>query len=115
MRTIFLSFVVIGLSVPPSRAAAQEPSSSLAASLQQFRDSWREAWNRRDTKALGALIAEDVDWIAADGTWLKGRKAWQEHHDRLFAGQFKAARWKLLDESADFRLANGHHHQRHPD
>jgi uncharacterized protein (TIGR02246 family) len=43
-------------------------------------------------------MAEDVDWIAADGTWLKGRRAWQEHHDRLFAGQFKAAKWKLLDE-----------------
>jgi uncharacterized protein (TIGR02246 family) len=29
---------------------------------------------------------------------LKGRQAWQAHHARLFANQFKDAKWKLLDE-----------------
>ncbi len=98
MRTIIMSLLVIAVTLGPSRIAAQQRASNLEASLQRYRDSWRQAWNQRDTKALGALMADDVDWIAADGTWLKGRKAWQEHHDRLFARQFKAAQWKLLTE-----------------
>jgi uncharacterized protein (TIGR02246 family) len=98
MQIISLGLVIVGLIVPYSRASTQQAPPSAAASFQQFRNSWREAWNRRDTKALGTLMSEDVDWIAADGTWLKGRKSWQEHHDRLFATQFKAAGWKVLDE-----------------
>jgi uncharacterized protein (TIGR02246 family) len=97
-----MSVVVLGFLLAPSRAAAQAQPAALDASLTAFRDSWRDAWTRRDTKALAALMADDVDWIAADGTWLKGRKAWKEHHDKLFARQFQTARWKLLDERVQF-------------
>lgn len=71
MPTILLSLFVVWIILAPTPMAAQEQSATLAA-LQEYRDAWRAAWNRRDTKALGALMAEDVDWIAADGTWLKG-------------------------------------------
>ena len=98
MRAIITGLVAVAMLLTPSGTAAQEQSSNIEAFFKKFRATWRNAWNRRDTEALGALMADDVDWIAADGTWLKGRKAWREHHDHLFARQFKAAKWKLLDE-----------------
>ena len=101
MRAI-ACLVAVVLVLPPSDGAAQQQPSSIEASFNQFRATWRDAWSRRDIDALTALMAEDIDWIAADGTWLKGRKAWREHHTRLFARQFKAAKWKLLDERVQF-------------
>ena len=98
MRTFATVLFAVSISLSPSASVAQEHSQALEASLNQFRSAWRGAWNRRDTEMLASLMAEDVDWVTADGTWLKGRKAWQEHHGRLFAKQFKAANWKLLDE-----------------
>jgi uncharacterized protein (TIGR02246 family) len=98
MKILALVLSAVSLSLSPSVIAGQEHSPAVEASFNQFRSTWRDAWNRRDTKTLASLMAEDIDWIAADGTWLKGRKAWQDHHDRLFAHQFKTAKWKLLDE-----------------
>ena len=98
IRTIVMSVAAMGFLLAPSRTAAQAQPAGVEASLTHYRDSWRAAWARRDTKALAALMADDVDWIAADGTWLKGRNAWKEHHDKLFVRQFRAAHWKLLDE-----------------
>ena len=41
---------------------------------------WQDAWNRHVLKALSALVAEDVDFIAVSGRWRKGRKEFEEHH-----------------------------------
>jgi uncharacterized protein (TIGR02246 family) len=46
-------------------------------------------------------VTDDIDWVAADGTWLKGRDAFERHHARVFAAQFASAEWKLLEERVE--------------
>ncbi len=53
-------------------------------------------------KALATLVAEDVDFITVSGTWLKGRKAFEEHHARLHAMQFKESVWATSDVQVKF-------------
>jgi uncharacterized protein (TIGR02246 family) len=98
MRAMRLWITLGLLLVPLTGARGQADTTELRASFDEFRRTWREAWARRDVDSLAALVAEDVDWVAADGTWLKGRSAFREHHARLFAGQFREARWRVLDE-----------------
>jgi uncharacterized protein (TIGR02246 family) len=43
-----------------------------------------EAWNRGDGSAYASHFTEDSDYIAFDGTHLKGRQANAEHHQKLF-------------------------------
>jgi uncharacterized protein (TIGR02246 family) len=94
-----LRVVLAALSLAvPTAASAQNDTASIRRSFDEFRTIWREAWSRRDVPALGKLVTEDIDWVAADGTWLKGREAFERHHARLFAVQFASAQWKLLDE-----------------
>jgi uncharacterized protein (TIGR02246 family) len=95
LAALALPFVV---AVAPAQVPTDAPAGRVPAALEQFRTSWREAWTRRDVDAVAALTAQDVDWIAADGTWLKGRRAFRDHHARLFAGEFREARWTTLDE-----------------
>lgn len=57
--------------------------------IKNIETNWQEAWNRHDMKALAALVAEDVDFIAVGGTWLKSRKDFEEHHAKRHEMQFK--------------------------
>ena len=59
--------------------------------LQQLGRSWTDAWNRHDMSALGALVAEDVEWTTATGSRLRGRKAFEEDHARRHAMELKEA------------------------
>jgi uncharacterized protein (TIGR02246 family) len=43
-----------------------------------------DAWDRGDGAGYGRLFAEDCDYVAFDGTHLRGRDANAEHHQRLF-------------------------------
>src|SRR3989442_1230360 len=53
-------------------------------------------------KALASLVAEDVDFINVEGTWLKGRKDFEEHHVRLHAGPFKESVWATTEVQVTF-------------
>ena len=70
--------------------------------LRRIETGWQEAWNRHDMKALAALVAEDVDFITVAGTWLKGRKAFEEHHAARHAMQFKESVWTTTDVRVKF-------------
>ena len=65
--------------------------------IKQIESRWQEAWNSHDMKALASLVAEDVDFITVAGTWLKGRKAFEEHHAARHAMQFKESVWETTD------------------
>jgi uncharacterized protein (TIGR02246 family) len=97
-----LSLVVPLLLAITTSAGAQSGSAAIRESFETFRRTWREAWVRRDVQALGGLATPDLDWVAADGTWLKGRAAFEAHHARIFAQQFQEARWRLIDERVQF-------------
>ena len=50
------------------------------------------AWNAGDGDAYAALFTKDCDYIAFDGTHLKGRQANASHHQDLFATVLKGSR-----------------------
>ena len=51
-----------------------------------------EAWNRNDADAYAALFAPDSDYVAFDGTHLKGRAANARSHRTLFSTVLKGSR-----------------------
>lgn len=64
-----------------------------------------ESWNRSDGAAYGAGFTEDADYIAFDGTYLKGRDAVARSHDDLFEffdNVFQGSR--LVAESSGIRF-----------
>jgi len=101
MKSIFV--FVIGLALFPSAwvANAQSQTKDIEAIKQINRD-WQEAWNRHDMKALAALVAEDVDFVTVSGTWLKGRKAFEELHARTHAMMFKESVLTTTDVQLKF-------------
>lgn len=101
MKFIIAFAVGLILSFPSWPAEAQNKVDDLET-VKQIESSWQEAWNRHDMKALGALVAEDVDFITVSGIWLKGRKAFEEHHARVHAMQFKESVWTTTDVRVKF-------------
>ena len=95
MRQFHLILLLVLSCCFPSTGAAQQQSGD--ASFDAFQTAWREAWGRRNIDALSLLVAEDIDWVTSDGTWLKGREQFRSHHARLFKTLFKEAEWKVLD------------------
>jgi len=51
-----------------------------------------DAWNRGDGAQFAAPFTEGADFIAFEGTHLKGRKQIREFHQRLFDSEFKGTR-----------------------
>ncbi len=70
--------------------------------IKNIETNWQEAWNRHDMKALAALVAEDVDFIAVGGTWLKSRKDFEEHHAKRHEMQFKESIWTTTEVKVKF-------------
>jgi len=53
------------------------------------------SWNRNDGSDYASVFTEDCDYIAFDGTWLKGRNSNAEHHQRLFDTVLRGSRLKF--------------------
>jgi uncharacterized protein (TIGR02246 family) len=51
-----------------------------------------DAWNRNDADAYAKLFADDCDYVAFDGSHLKGRAANAESHRALFKTVLKGSR-----------------------
>jgi uncharacterized protein (TIGR02246 family) len=88
--TILLSIFVFLASVATAQTAGNDRDLQL---IKNIETNWQDAWNRHDMKALAALVAEDVDFIAVGGTWLKNRKDFEEHHAKRHEMQFKESIW----------------------
>jgi len=92
-RSIILLFTLMFATVSVHAVVQQNGSDSDRKAIEAITSHWLEAWNSHDMKALAALVAEDADFITVAGTWLKGRKAFEEHHARVHAMQFKESIW----------------------
>ena len=57
-----------------------QPSSSDEEAVRSVVNEFPDAWNRHDTDALGALFAEDADFVNVTGTYWKGRESIQLNH-----------------------------------
>ena len=101
MKSVFTFVITLALLLPVSVANAQNHVNDIRV-IKEIEKNWQEAWNHHDMKALAALVAEDVDFITVSGTWLKGRKAFEEHHARLHAMQFKESVWATSEVQVKF-------------
>ncbi len=61
-----------------------------------------DTWNRNDGLSYAALFTGDCDYIAFDGTYLKGREANAEHHQRLFDSVLRGSRLKFTRVAVRF-------------
>jgi uncharacterized protein (TIGR02246 family) len=50
---------------------------------------YEDAWNRHDMRALGALFADDAEWVNIVGMWWRDRAALTEAHAAYHATMFK--------------------------
>jgi len=55
-------------------------------------DGLAEAWNRHDGTAYAASFTDDADYIAFDGTHVRGRRAIARLHRYLFENALRASR-----------------------
>lgn len=78
-----------------------QPTDDEAAVRAHVLRTW-DAWNRNDARAYAALFAADVDYVAFDGTCLRGRAANEASHAALFATVLRATR--LRGEVEDVRF-----------
>lgn len=64
-----------------------------------------DSWNRNDGAAYASVFMDDSDYIAFDGTHLKGHGANAEHHQRLFDSVLRGSRLKFEHVKVRFLTA----------
>lgn len=65
------------------------------------------AWNAGDGTAYGAHFTVDCDYVAFDGTHLKGREQNVSHHQRLFDTVLRGSRLEFEDDIDVRVIADG--------
>jgi uncharacterized protein (TIGR02246 family) len=88
MKAFFISVITLALFSPAGSAHSQVQTNNIEE-IKQIERAFQEAWNRHDMKSLAALVAEDVDFVTVSGTWLRGRRDFEESHSRAHAMMFK--------------------------
>jgi uncharacterized protein (TIGR02246 family) len=78
------------------------PTADTAAELRATVDHMYRAWDRNDAAAYAAFFTDDSDYVAFDGTRLRGRAANEALHARLFAGVLRGTR--IVGEVDDIRV-----------
>ncbi|MEZ4453688.1 MAG: SgcJ/EcaC family oxidoreductase, partial [Nannocystaceae bacterium] len=68
------------------------PSPADEQSIRAIFEALTAAWDRGDARAYAALFTEDSDYVAFDGTRLRGRVANEEAHRVLFSSFLKDTR-----------------------
>jgi uncharacterized protein (TIGR02246 family) len=68
-------------------------------------DGLAEAWNRHDGAAYAAAFTDDADYIAFDGTHVRGRRAIARLHRYLFENVLRGSR-RVFEGSPRLRFLN---------
>jgi uncharacterized protein (TIGR02246 family) len=61
------------------------------AAIQDVLNAHAEAWNKGDAAAATAVMADDADWVSADGSVYEGRAAIEAAHEKWLAGPAKGS------------------------
>lgn len=101
MKSLFTFALGLTFLSPLWPARAQDDAKDMSA-IKLVESRWQRAWNNHDMKSLASLVAEDVDFVTVAGTWLKGRRAFEEHHAARHAMQFKGSVWETTDVRVQF-------------
>lgn len=84
------------------------PSESTAPDRKAIKaliDGLAEAWNRHDSIAYAASFTEDADYIAFDGTHVRGRRAISRLHRYLFDNVLRGSR-RVFEGNPRLRVIN---------
>jgi uncharacterized protein (TIGR02246 family) len=65
-----------------------------------------DTWTRHDAEAYASVFTPDSDYIAFDGTHLKGREANARHHARLFDSVLRGSRMVYENVAVRFLTAD---------
>jgi uncharacterized protein (TIGR02246 family) len=65
------------------RAASRPPGTGDEQSVRHVVAAYRDAWNRHDARAIGALFAGDIEWINIVGMWWRGSSDVELAHRRI--------------------------------
>lgn len=84
---------------------ASETTASDRKAIKALIDGLAEAWNRHDGAAYAAAFTEDADYIAFDGTHVRGRRAIARLHRYLFENALRASR-RIFEGSPRLRFFN---------
>lgn len=76
-------------------APSTAPADELAA--RALIAAYEDAWNRHDMAAMGALLAEDVEWVNIVGMAWRGRAAVRSAHAAFHAGMFRDVPMRVVD------------------
>jgi uncharacterized protein (TIGR02246 family) len=70
--------------------------------IRRIEQMWDDAWNRHDATALGALLAEDVDFVNVTGAWFKSRAEFEQRMTQTHSGVFRSSKRTTLETSVKF-------------
>lgn len=76
------------------------------SAIEGLEASLQDAWNRHSVGDFSSLLTEDVDFVTVGGTWLKGRRDFERHHEPRFRTQFKDSRMRIDRIQVDFLRAD---------
>jgi uncharacterized protein (TIGR02246 family) len=73
-----------------------------AASIRRLEQSWCNAWNSHNMRALANLLANDADFVTVGGTWLRGRKEFRQYTALYHATSFKHSTFTVTGTTIRF-------------
>jgi uncharacterized protein (TIGR02246 family) len=91
--------------VEPAAGGESSSASAQASDEQQIRAIWdrmAKTWTKNDARGYALEFTEDSDYVAFEGTRLRGRDANEQHHRRLFETVLKGTRLEGEVESVRF-------------
>ena len=102
MNRVAILLIILTLIALPV-AAQMKGNAKDQKAIKSIALKWQDAWNRHDWKALSAFVAEDVDFIAVGGKWLKNRKEFEEHHsNKPHEMRYKESVWTTKNTEVKF-------------
>lgn len=89
---------------PPwqTNARGEDANGDENRAIRDLTERLSEAWNANDGRRYAALFTEDCDYIAFDGTRLKGRDENARHHDALFQTVLRGSRLQYTTTDVRF-------------
>jgi uncharacterized protein (TIGR02246 family) len=101
LRLVTHSIVAIVCVASPVQAQSAKDEAAIRA----LAESWEQAWNRHDVKALGALFTDDADFVNVGAKHWRGRKEIVAKHAATLP-QFSESTWSTSAVEVHFITPN---------
>jgi uncharacterized protein (TIGR02246 family) len=99
-RIVVLTAMLLAAALAPV-VGAQEASDAEEA-VKMVATQWQDAWNGGDMDALGALYAEDADYVDLFGRTFKGREQIQANFSEVHSTAYEGAKISIETTSVQF-------------